>query len=530
MVAAMSEATLPNVVEFTVSELSNALKRALEDQFGFIRLRGEISGYRGPHSSGHAYFALKDATAKIDAVIWRGVLARMRVRPEEGMEVIACGKVTTFPGKSTYQIIIDSIEPAGVGALMVLLEERRRRLAGEGLFDAARKQRIPHLPTTIGVVTSPTGAVIRDILHRIAERFPRRVLVWPVRVQGPTSAAEIASAIAGFNALSGGATIGRPDVLIVARGGGSLEDLWGFNDELLVRTAARSTIPLIAAVGHETDWTLLDHVADVRAPTPTAAAEICVPVRAQLLTQLADVARRHRAAAWRNLERRRADWRAHIRALPGPDDLIAHPRQRFDVAAAHLETRFRSRLDRRKIRLHTLASRLAPYSPVARLARLSERLSGLGRRLQRSLAVAASQRRHHLTTFGGRLAGALRAHASLTRQQTSARRQRLGQAAARLRAVIDMNLDRRADRLDDLSKFLNSLGYRQVLARGFALVRDARGQPLRSVHAVATGSRLDIEFSDGRVGAVASDTQIRRPPVSRRPRHRPKDSNQGSLF
>jgi exodeoxyribonuclease VII large subunit len=525
----MSEVALPNVVEFTVSELSNALKRALEDQFGFIRLRGEISGYRGPHNSGHAYFALKDATAKIDAVIWRSVLARMRVRPEEGMEVVACGKVTTFPGKSTYQIIVDSIEPAGVGALMVLLEERRRRLAAEGLFDAARKRRIPHLPTTIGVVTSPTGAVIRDILHRIAERFPRRVLLWPVRVQGPTSAAEIACAITGLNALTS-AEVGRPDVLIVARGGGSLEDLWSFNDEMLVRTAAGSAIPLIAAVGHETDWTLLDHVADVRAPTPTAAAEICVPVRGQLLIQLADVARRHRAAAWRSLERRRADWRAQIRALPSPDDLIAQPRQRLDVAAAHLEARFRSRLDRRKIRLHTLAGRLAPYSPVARLARLCERLSGLGQRLQRSLAVAARQRRHHLTTFRGRLAGALRAHASLARQATAARRQRLVQAAARLRAAIEMSLDRRGDRVDDLSKFLNSLGYRQVLARGFALVRNARGQPLRSVQAVATGSWLDIEFGDGRVGAVASDTQIRRSPAGRRPRYRPKETDQGSLF
>jgi exodeoxyribonuclease VII large subunit len=530
MVSAMSEVVLPNVVEFTVSELSNALKRALEDQFGFIRLRGEISGYRGPHSSGHAYFALKDATAKIDAVIWRSVLARMRVRPEEGMEVIACGKVTTFPGKSTYQIIIDSIEPAGIGALMVLLEERRRRLASEGLFDAARKRRIPHLPTTIGVVTSPTGAVIRDILHRIAERFPRRVLVWPVRVQGPTSAAEIAAAIIGFNRLGGGATIGRPDVLIVARGGGSLEDLWSFNDELLVRAAAASAIPLIAAVGHETDWTLLDHVADVRAPTPTAAAEICVPVRGQLLTQLADVGRRHRAAAGRNLERRRADWRAQIRALPDPDDLIGQPRQRLDGAATHLGARIRSRLDRCRIRLQTLAGRLAPYSPIARLARWSERLSGLGQRLQRSLAVAARQRRHYLTICGGRLAGALRGHASLARQENTGQRQRLTHATARLQAAIEMGLDRRNDRLDDLSKFLNSLGYRQVLARGFALVRDARGQPLRSVHAVAMGARLDIEFSDGRVGAVASDSQMRRPPAGRRPRYRPKESDQGSLF
>ena len=228
----------PNLPELTVTELSSAIKRTVEDAFGYVRLRGEISGYRGPHSSGHVYFTIKDSGARIDAVIWKGVSNRLRFRPEEGMEVIAAGKVSTFPGSSKYQIVVESLEPAGIGALMALLEERRRKLTAEGLFDERRKQLLPFLPAVVGVVTSPTGAVIRDILHRLADRFPRRVIVWPVRVQGETSAAEVAAAIRGFDALPAGGPIPRPDVLIVARGGGSLEDLWGFNEEIVVRAAA----------------------------------------------------------------------------------------------------------------------------------------------------------------------------------------------------------------------------------------------------------------------------------------------------
>src|SRR6476646_4698214 len=274
---AMNEQARLNVPEWTVSELSARLKRTVEDAFGFVRVRGEISGYRGPHSSGHCYFSLKDEGARIDAVIWRGTYGRIRFKPEEGLEVIATGLLTTYPGKSSYQIVIDRLEPAGIGALMKLLEERKKKLAAEGLFDEARKQLLPFLPDVIGVVTSPTGAVIRDILHRLVDRFPRRVLVWPVRVQGETSAAEVAAAIYGFNALPERGPVPRPDLIIVARGGGSLEDLWSFNEEIVVRAAATSMIPLISAVGHETDVTLIDFAADRRAPTPTAAAEMAVP-------------------------------------------------------------------------------------------------------------------------------------------------------------------------------------------------------------------------------------------------------------
>src|SRR5437868_5074200 len=318
-----------NVAEFTVSELSAALRRTVEDAYGYVRVRGEVSGYKGPSPSGHVYFRLKDDKAVLESVIWKGVLGRMRVKPEEGLEVIASGKLTTFAGSSKYQIVIDSLEPAGVGALMALLEERRRKLAAEGLFDDARKQLIPYLPETIGVVTSPTGAVIRDILHRLADRFPRHVIVWPVKVQGEGSAEQVAAAIRGFNALPETGRIRKPDLLIVARGGGSLEDLWSFNEEIVVRAAADSMIPLISAVGHETDSTLIDFVSDRRAPTPTAAAEMAVPVRLDLLSKIDSLARRQFSCWGRGLEARRTELRAAARALPGADDLLALPRQKL---------------------------------------------------------------------------------------------------------------------------------------------------------------------------------------------------------
>ena len=260
-----------NLPEFTVAELSQAVKRTIEGGFARVRVRGEVSGFKRA-ASGHLYMALKDEEAVLDAVCWRGVAARLALVPEDGLEVIATGRLTTYPGRSKYQIVIEQLELAGEGALLKLLEERRKKLAGEGLFDEARKQPLPFLPEVIGVVTSPTGAVIRDILHRLADRFPRPVLIWPVLVQGDGAAEQIAAAIAGFNALEDGGPVPRPDLLIVARGGGSLEDLWAFNEEVVVRAAAASAIPLISAVGHETDTTLIDFAADHRAPTPTAAA------------------------------------------------------------------------------------------------------------------------------------------------------------------------------------------------------------------------------------------------------------------
>src|SRR6202789_2776737 len=301
----MSEAAAKaNLPEFSVSEIAAALKRTVEDSFPFVRVRGEISGLKF-HSSGHVYFDLKDDKAVLNAVIWRGQAQRLRAKPEQGLEVVCTGRISTYAGSSRYQIIVEQVELAGLGALMAMLEERKKRLTAEGLFAAERKKKLPYLPDVIGVVTSPTGAVIRDIMHRLAARFPRRVLLWPVAVQGERAASEIAAAIRGFNALPVGGPVPRPDVLIVARGGGSIEDLMAFNEEIVVRAAAESAIPLISAVGHETDTTLIDFASDRRAPTPTAAAEMAVPVRADLLSQTLDFQRRMLACFSKRVEQRR---------------------------------------------------------------------------------------------------------------------------------------------------------------------------------------------------------------------------------
>src|ERR1700742_5173831 len=372
---------LLNAPEFTVSELSSALKRTVEDAYGHVRVRGEISGFRGPHSSGHCYFALKDESAKIEAVIWKGVHGRMRFKPQEGLEVIATGKLTTYPGSSKYQIVIEAIEPAGVGALMALMEERKRKLGAEGLFDEARKQLLPWLPEVIGVVTSPTGAVIRDILHRLSDRFPRRVLVWPVRVQGDGSAEEVANAIHGFNALPEAGRIPRPDVLIVARRGGSLGGLWSFNGEIVVRAAAESMIPLIAAVGHETDITLIDFAADKRCPTPTAAAECAVPVRSDLLAQIDSLARRQRSSWARGMEARRTELRAAARALHGADELLSVPRQKLDSLSDRLPRALHANAQIHHKQYLRCASRLSPPLLRGRVQHSRERFTNAGGRL-----------------------------------------------------------------------------------------------------------------------------------------------------
>jgi exodeoxyribonuclease VII large subunit len=500
----MSEsAPLTNAPELTVSELSGALKRAIEDQFGHVRLRGEISNYRGPHSSGHAYFSLKDASARIDAVVWKGVFARLRTKPQEGLEVIATGKITTFPGKSSYQIVIEQLEPAGLGALMALLEERRKKLAGEGLFDEARKKKIPFLPKTIGIVTSPTGAVIRDILHRLQDRFPRHVLVWPVRVQGETSAQEVASAIRGFNALKPGGKIPRPDLLIVARGGGSLEDLWSFNEEEVLRAASESGIPLISAVGHETDWTLLDLVADLRAPTPTGAAEKAVPVRAELLSDIADLSRRHTDAIFRSLDRRRTDLRSLARALPGGDSLLATPRQKLDRAGEKLRAATLASLGRRQLALAQASRLLARHAPQAELQRAVGRLNTLAFRLDAARAPITQRRRERLETAKNSFAAAFASRAKLLRQEICAREERRRALAARLSAAITALLARRREKLESLDKLRFALGYGAILQRGFALVRDAAGAAVHSVTQAPPGTGLSLQFSDGRIAATA---------------------------
>ena len=447
------ESAANNAHEFSVSEISFALKRTVEETFGHVRVRGEITGYRGSHSSGHCYFGLKDDKARIDAVVWRGAFQKLRFKPEEGMEVIATGKLTTYPGSSKYQIVIEHLEPAGVGALMALLEERRRKLGAEGLFAPERKRPLPFLPDVIGVVTSPTGAVIRDILHRLQDRFPRRVIVWPVRVQGETSAAEVAAAIQGFNAMEKGGALPRPDVLIVARGGGSIEDLWPFNEEIVVRAAAASEIPLISAVGHETDTTLIDFAADRRAPTPTAAAEMAVPVRSDLIADVSDKGTRLMRGERRLVEDCRTRLSGLSRGLPRLADLVALPRQRFDNAA-----------------------------------------DKLGRALVRATEVKGAA----FHRIEGRLSD------RPIQQKIETGRKALPQLLERLSRAETRHLGDLARRLDGTGKLLESYSYHGVLKRGYAVVRDAEGKPVRTAAGQNAGDVLDIEFADGRLGAVVA--------------------------
>ena len=532
-----------NVAEFSVSELSNAIKRALEDGFGHVRLRGEISGYRGPHASGHCYFALKDEKARIDAVVWRGVWGRLRFKPEEGMEVIATGKISSFPGSSKYQIVIEQIEPAGLGALMAQLEERKRRLTDEGLFSDERKKPLPFLPRVVGIVTSPTGAVIRDMLHGFTERFPTRVIVWPVRVQGDGSAAEVARAVQGFNALTGDGPVPRPDVLIVARGGGSLEDLWSFNDETVVRAVAASGIPVISAVGHETDWTLIDLAADARAPTPTKAAEWAVPKYADLIEQSGKLGLRLTVAVRRVLDALRRDLRSAARALPRVEDLAALPRQRLDSVAHRLDGALRARVQRchtrffqvagrlphpRTLVLHPrraldttsarlgralsantqahhtrhvcITARLSPGLLFNRLHRAADRLDNLDRRARECLGRTASVRRARLERASGRLQPAP------IRQRVERCQERLDALTRRARLAVGGRLAQHRNALGGQAKMLGSLGYQSVLARGFALVRDADGAMVRAARAVTAGQALEIEFADGRIKADARES------------------------
>ncbi|WP_183263774.1 exodeoxyribonuclease VII large subunit [Aminobacter niigataensis] len=511
-----------NAAEYTVSEISGALKRTVEDTFGNVRVRGEISGYRGPHSSGHAYFSLKDDRARIEAVVWKGTMSRLKFRPEEGMEVIATGKLTTYPGSSKYQIVIDNLEPAGAGALMALLEERKRRLAAEGLFDDSRKQLLPFMPLVIGVVTSPTGAVIRDIIHRIKDRFPLHVLVWPVRVQGETSGAEVAAAVNGFNELPEEGNFRRPDLLIVARGGGSLEDLWGFNDEALIRAVAASHIPVISAVGHETDWTLIDLAADRRAPTPTGAAELAVPVKAELEATLANLGARLRGAVSRMIDRRSQAVRAAARALPTPDQLLALPRRRFDEATSRLGRALTVTTERKRARLS--AVRLSP-------ATLSRRIAETRRHLDRDMlranaALRSLVRERHIRFDRTR---ARLSPEPLARRQEACRLQ-VASLERRGALAVGRRLERARTQLSQADRLMATLSHKAVLARGFALVRDADGAVLKRAAEISAGAALSIEFADGTANAVATSGDAKpRPPA--KPVSKVKEpGNQGSLF
>lgn len=477
-----------NVQEFSVSELSSALKRSVEDQFGYVRVRAELSGVKHA-ASGHLYFALKDDKSVLDGVCWRGQAQKLGFRPEDGLEVICSGKLTTYAARSKYQMVVDQMEPAGAGALMALLEERRKKLASEGLFDPARKKPIPYLPKVIGVVTSPTGAVIRDILHRLADRFPRDVIVWPVLVQGQGAADQVAAAIRGFDAIQEDGAILRPDVLIVARGGGSIEDLWSFNEETVVRAVADCSIPVISAVGHETDTTLVDHAADLRAPTPTGAAEMAVPVREELIATVSDFGRRLALQRQQVIQTRAEKLRSLGRALPKPADLLGLVQQRFD---------------------------------------------DLYDRLPRALTFIARSKESQLNRVSGALTvGRLEQALAFHKRGIQGTINRLSPAFARLLKV-------RADNLVATSRMLEGLSYERVLDRGYALVEDVNGTPVSRAASLSSDDDITLRFADGLLAATVNDQSTvkvkktaKRPAGNKKLSRKKKNTtkiNQGELF
>ncbi len=450
-----------NAPALSVSEISSALKRIVEDRFGHVRVRGEISGYKRA-ASGHLYFSLKDADAKLDGVMWKGNAARLAFAPEDGLEVVATGKLTTYAGRSSYQIIADRLELAGEGALMLLFEKLKARLAAEGLFAAERKRPIPYLPSRIGIVTSPTGAVIRDILHRLADRFPSHVMLWPVLVQGDTAAAQVAAAVNGFSAM---APEQRPDLLIVARGGGSIEDLWAFNEEAVVRAVANSAIPVISAVGHETDTTLCDFAADLRAPTPTAAAEMAVPVRLDLNQRLGQQGLRMDGAIRRLIQRGAERLEAQRRLLPRAADLLAPWQQRADEGAERLRRGLERRVENTRLSFAGTAARLSATLLRRRMALAQDRLAAL--RLPQ---------------------------AQLQRQLSTAQ-----------------------NRLDALARLAETLHPESPLKRGFARITQADGSTIANVDAAKTAGQVSILFADGSVDAVVGGGPARSRPAKPAP-------------
>ena len=482
-----------NSPEFSVTELSGAIKRVIEGEFSHVRIKGEVGRVSRPRS-GHIYLDLKDDKSVINGVIWKGVAGRLQTQPEEGMEVVATGRVTTFGGQSKYQIVIEDIKPAGMGALMALLEKRKTMLSAEGLFEETRKRPLPYLPEVIGVVTSPSGAVIRDILHRLRDRFPRKVLIWPVAVQGAKCAPEVVRAIEGFNALKIGGAMPRPDLLIVARGGGSVEDLWGFNEEIVARAAADSQIPLISAVGHETDTTLIDFVSDKRAPTPTAAAELAVPVRIELMAWLDQQSARMTTSLSGGLQRRSQRLRDLSRALPRLETLLDGPRQRLDTTGARLGPALMSGVQRRKVRLSEAAGGLRPAAMQRMIENERRRLDALSARMGPALerCVSIDQRRQAVSAMAQRVA--------------DAGQQRVNAARNKIEAMDRLRL---------------TLGYEATLSRGYAVVR-GDGDVVTTKKAAGKAQELEIQFADGRIVVGGKAAPARRAA--------PKPTDQGSLF
>lgn len=512
----MPDSPISNLPELSVSELAASLKRTIENNYDHVRVRGEL-GRVTIARSGHLYADIKDDKAVLNTVMWKGNVSRLPFRPEEGLEVVAEGKLSIYAGRSNYQLIAETMRPAGAGALMALLEERRRKLAAEGLFDPAHRKPLPYLPVTIGVVTSPTGAVIRDILHRVRERFPVRVILWPALVQGDLAAEQIEAGIRGFNALEGA---DRPDVLIVGRGGGSIEDLWPFNEEAVVRAAFESVIPLISAVGHETDTTLIDFVADARAPTPTGAAEMAVPVRADLLLSTGELGERLKRALRRQVTH--GESRLKSARLPRPDAVLGSRRQRLDYAAGALPRAIATRLERSGTRLERAGARMG--DPGRLIGESRHRLETAASQLRQALRLGLSAKRLGLSQHASRL------RPDPLRLETRRARESLKSVAVRARPALTRLIQFRTERLRGAAKLLETLSYQATLKRGYALVRDPEGRLLRSSADALAAQRLTLTFADGDIEAETDKGKATQAGARRAAPGKRRAPGQGDLF
>ena len=496
-----------NTPEFTVSEIAGRVKRLVESELGWVRVRGEV-GRVVLARSGHLYFDLKDDRSVLSCMTWKSQVPALAMMPEEGLEVIAEGKMTASGFQSRFSLNAERIVVAGEGALMAMLERRKKKLADEGVFDEARKKPLPFLPNVIGVITSPQGVVIRDILHRLRERFPREVVIWPVAVQGDACAPEVAQAIAGFNALSPDGSPPRPDILIVARGGGSIEDLWGFNEEVVARAAAASEIPLVSAVGHETDTTLIDFAADRRAPTPTAAAEISVPVRSELLADLAGNEARLSRGMARNIDMLRQSITALARHLPHPEGLLADPRQRLDRTSDALPKGLRNLVHRKRGELVGAAAGLRPTLFKSRLDREGQMLDHRANDLAKCLRHAVERKNERMSALAARLG------ARHVREQVRQESRDLDRISMRMATAIEARLARLAGRLRGLERTRATLGYKATLARGYAIIRSGKSVLTKAEEARLAGS-LEIEFQDGRIDVMGATAASGGPGTSR---------------
>ncbi len=512
-----------NLPELSVSELAGSIKRTIETTYDRVRVRGEL-GRVTVAKSGHMYADLKDDKAVINTIMWKGSVSRLPFRPEEGLEVVAEGKLSTYPGRSNYQLIADTMNPAGAGALMALLEERKKKLAAEGLFETSRKQPLPYFPKVIGVVTSPTGAVIRDILHRISDRFPVHVLVWPALVQGDRAAQQITAGIEGFNALTPDGPVPRPDVIIVARGGGSIEDLWPFNEEIVVRAAAASQIPLISAVGHETDTTLIDYASDRRAPTPTGAAEIAVPVRSELVQTVTAYGERLMRGLTQTSRRSERELTAVAARLPRPTALLESRQQRFDYAEGRLTQSLQAALLKKRSMFDQTGPRLRPKTLETSLRVLDDRVSQASKRLTAGLTRQAALGESRLATVSKRLS--LRGDALLRETKDTGEVQ---QAADRMARAFDRQASRLEDRLSRAGNMLEALSYQATLKRGYAVVKTADGQLVRDAVSARAAQRMTVQFADGDVDVTTQTDGA--PPAPAKPKKAvPPKGAQGSLF